>query len=59
MSDFHCLSRCHSPRACDGFGYCRERNCDGKPMSNDEIARRKAESDAEWQEQNGQFGVGT
>ncbi len=24
-------ARCFSPIACAGFGYCRERNCDGLP----------------------------
>lgn len=38
-------SYCRSPMACDAFGYCRERNFDGYPVNESEIARRRAESD--------------
>jgi hypothetical protein len=46
-NSFHCLTRCRSPLACGSFGYCRERNLDGRRMSPAEIERRKQESDAE------------
>jgi hypothetical protein len=36
---------CRSPVACGGFGYCRERNFDGYPMSQAECNRRKTEQD--------------
>jgi hypothetical protein len=50
MRQFRCkkeTGRCLSPLACDGFGYCRERNSDGRPMDEATIALRRAESDAE------------
>lgn len=34
---------CRSPLACGSFGYCRERNFDGYPMSQSEVNRRHAE----------------
>jgi hypothetical protein len=37
---------CTAPVACDSFGYCRERNFDGKGMSTEQVERRKAESEA-------------
>lgn len=58
MREFYCLTQCRSAIACNTFGYCRERNFDGQPVNEDENARRKAESDAEYAEANGQFGVG-
>lgn len=45
-TNFQCLSRCRSPGACKDFGYCRERNNDGCPMDEENIARRRRESDA-------------
>lgn len=39
-----CLKdRCRSPVACGGFGYCRERNQDGRSMDEETIMRRRAE----------------
>ncbi|MCC8963723.1 hypothetical protein H8A95_15745 [Bradyrhizobium sp. Pear76] len=43
-NDFRCLSRCRSPLACAGFGYCRERNQDGCPMDDANIERRRQEN---------------
>lgn len=37
---------CRSPMACGSFGYCRERNFDGYPMSQSEVNRRRAEQEA-------------
>jgi len=32
---------CRSPVACGGFGYCRERNFDGTPMTEAKLARNR------------------
>lgn len=47
-----CLSgRCLSPIACSVWGYCRERNFDGRPpVTKQESERRLHESNAETQE---------
>lgn len=42
---------CRAPIACDSFGYCRERNFDGAPNDERNFARRRAESDAVYNEQ--------
>lgn len=34
---------CRSPVACGGFGYCRQRNWDGKPCYGEDVERRKRE----------------
>lgn len=52
MCEFKCIvvdafRACASPVACGAFGYCRTRNFDGKGMSEAEVARRKAESEAD------------
>lgn len=48
MNNFKCLkSRCYSPTACGGFGYCRERNFDDCPQDQANVNRRRAESEAE------------
>lgn len=44
-NNFQCLKHCRSPIACSGFGYCRERNQDGCPMDDANIARRRQESE--------------
>lgn len=45
MTEQLCIGgRCRSPVACGGFGYCRERNNDGRPMDEANVARRKQES---------------
>jgi hypothetical protein len=36
-------SYCRAPLACSGFGYCRERNLDGRGMSEGDVAARRAE----------------
>lgn len=46
----NCPGGCRSPVACDAFGYCRERNFDGAPMDQLQIARRRTESDAVYAE---------
>lgn len=38
---------CCAPIACSVFGYCRERNFDGKDVNETENKRRKKESDEE------------
>jgi hypothetical protein len=49
--DFKCIGdHCCSRLACHAFGYCRERNFDGKGMSKQECERRKRESDQEGKE---------
>lgn len=40
-----CLKRCYSPLACSDWGYCRDRNQDGYPMTEREVARRRRESE--------------
>lgn len=52
MSDFLCIGgRCRSPIACGGFGYCRERNNDGRPMLADipsPISMSREDDEWEW-----------
>ncbi len=57
-NNFHCQPEyhngqphydyCRSPTACGSFGYCRKRNMDGTPMTEDKVKRLRAESDAEY-----------
>ncbi|CAN7381023.1 hypothetical protein LJR220_003386 [Bradyrhizobium sp. LjRoot220] len=45
---FACIKKtCRSPVACEGFGYCRERNFDGAGMDESQVQRRGRESDSE------------
>ena len=44
MNNFKCIKqRCYSPVACGGFGYCRDRNDDGCPMTEAKITRLRSE----------------
>lgn len=42
----NCLkNHCRSPVACGGFGYCRERNQDGRGMGREAIEARRIEAE--------------